>query len=311
MRMKRLFSWTAVLLFILVASCDSKSDAPTIQGNIAVLLKSDQHFGRQIVKGVSGACARLNYVFDVFYLDNDADYESQIAMMQGLSKQTYDGVILIPTTPDNTAVQEAVTALAAKLPVALVDAALGTAVPYVSYIGSSETAMGGEMARYLRAHETGLTSVGVICLQTDAQAVACQTVFVQDMAQAGVVATVEYVQNAQEVPAAVQRLLDAAHTCLFFCDGSTTIPALTMLAQMPQIKLYGVDAPETVVAAIEAGKMQAVWLQDTYGYGSQAVMTLHNYLDGYTLPRVQYMEGFILNKANRYSADALYYLNAL
>lgn len=136
-------------------SCSNDDDPRPGDGKkIAAILKADNAYWQQVARGIEAEAKAQGLTTDIFYASADVDPQGQLATLRSLDLTQYKGLVIVPSAPAQMSAD--IEAVAAQLPVAIIDTPLGTsdggASAVRSFLGTNNHAAGKAYAQYLAAN---------------------------------------------------------------------------------------------------------------------------------------------------------------
>jgi ribose transport system substrate-binding protein len=288
-----------LLLLSLTAAC-GKSPSAGRALRIAVIPQGSTHeYWKSIHAGAIKAArdeAAAGTPIEVIWKGpvREDDREQQVQVVEGFLTQRIDGIVLAPFDK-NALVRPVEEASRSGIPVVVIDSALESAIP-VAFV-ASDNHRGGELA----AEEMGrlLRGRGKVLLLRYQEGVASTEAreqgFVEKLRSA--FPNVEIVSSNQHAGATRDTAKSAAENLLnryseldgiFTPNESSTagmLLALQDLGRAGKIRFLGFDASDVFVAAIRAGNLQGVVVQNPFRMGELGVKTLIDHLRGRTVEK--------------------------
>ncbi|GIK31620.1 MAG: hypothetical protein BroJett009_06120 [Armatimonadota bacterium] len=315
-----------VLAFLLpvvaLAGCgspDAPSNGPASpEGKlrVAVIPKGTTH---EFWKSVNAGAQEAGNEFGVEVIWKgplkEDDREEQIKVVENFITQKVDGIVLAPL--DDTALRLPVdTAQKSGIPVLIFDSALKD-VETVSFV-ATDSFRGGQIAGERMAELLGGSGRVIVLRYQEGSASTTQREegFLKAAQEAGLKvvssnqyagATVETAQRASENLLSRFRKADGLDLEGIFCPNESStfgmLRALQGASLAGKVRFVGFDASPKLVAALEAGEIDGLVLQDPHKMGYLAVKTLVSHLQGEQVEKRIDTGAVLATKENRSEPD--------
>ncbi|BBO23163.1 MAG: sugar ABC transporter substrate-binding protein [Chthonomonadaceae bacterium] len=243
------------------------------------------------------------------------DREEQIKVVENFITQKVDGIVLAPL--DDTALRLPVdTAQKSGIPVLIFDSALKD-VETVSFV-ATDSFRGGQIAGERMAELLGGSGRVIVLRYQEGSASTTQREegFLKAAQEAGLKvvssnqyagATVETAQRASENLLSRFRKADGLDLEGIFCPNESStfgmLRALQGASLAGKVRFVGFDASPKLVAALEAGEIDGLVLQDPHKMGYLAVKTLVSHLRGEQVEKRIDTGAVLATKENRSEPD--------
>lgn len=292
-------AWGLVLLLAIVVGCGRSYGPvrPRERPLIAVIPKATSH---EFWKSVHAGAVRGRDASDVDIIwkgpISESNREAQINLVQNFIAQGVDGICLAPL--DSQALIPVVhQARQAGIPVLIFDSGLDNDVDTVSFVATDNYHAGQIAARRLGKLLDGRGQVIVLRQAVGSQSAeqreqGCLDVLQQEFPDIEVISSGEYAGDTAD-----KALVKAQQLLLTFGDQvdgvftSSQHVATGMLRALEdqnlagKVKFVSVDSGPELVAALAAGKMHGIVLQDPVHMAELAVTTLADHLRGRKVKR--------------------------
>lgn len=293
--MKRPASLLASLLATLLASSCSKEEAASGTRRIAVIPKGTTHeFWKSIHAGANKAGTERKVEIIWKGPGREDDRDEQIKVVENFIAKRVDGIVLAPL--DNTALVPVVKeAIGQKIPVVIVDSGLAWD-GMVSFIATDNYKGGVLAAEHLGKTLGGKGKVLMLRYQEgSASTMEREAGFLDTVKkQFGGLEVVSHDQYAGPTTETALRkaenlLLNHKELDGIFCPNeSATFGMLRALqdgGRAGKVHFVGFDSSEKLVAALQAGEIDGLVLQDPFKMGELGVDTILAHLDGKPVER--------------------------
>lgn len=252
-------------------------------GPIAVIPKGTTHsFWNSVLAGAQKAAKEHNV--EIFWTgpDREGDREKQIQIVEDFIVKKVAGIVLAPT--DASALVPVVErASANKVPVVIIDSDIDTD-NRVSFIATDNYAGGALAAKHMAKLLGGKGKVAVIkYVPGSASTTAREQGFVETLKTG--FSNIELVEDRYGMDT-VETALSAAEDVLtrhkeldgiFACNESTsrgTLRALESQGRAGIVKMIGFDAADSLLQGLEAGRIDALVIQNPQAMGYEGVRTV-------------------------------------
>ena len=302
---RRSLALVSVLLLV-TAACSRPADSRPL---LAVIPKGTTHeFWKAIHAGALKAArerdARIEWKAPV----KEDDREGQIRVVEDFINRKVQGIVLAPLD-DQALVAPVREAAQAKIPVVIIDSGLKSE-QFVSYVATDNKKGGALAAAELGRLLGGKGRILVLRYQEGSASTELreagfleamrrefpQVTILSDNQHGG--ATVDTAMQASENLLA--RFKDQADGIFTPNESTTTgmLRALQSLGLAGKVKFVGFDSGEKLVAALRAGEVHGLVLQDPFKMGYLGVRTLLDSLRGASIEKVYDTGASLATKAN-------------
>lgn len=323
---RNLLLWVMCTAALGGSACRKKTDEAPLPGasskpatvRIAVIPKGTTHeFWKAVHAGAVKAAREANV--DVVWKGplKEDDLKSQVDLVQSFTAQGVAGIVLAPL--NDTALAAPVKAAGdAKIPVVIFDSAL-KAKSYVSFVATDNHAAGALAAERMGKLLGGKGNVVVLrYLEGSASTADREEGFLEGIKKFPDVkvvsdnryggATTESAHAASENLLLAQNAAKGAVNGIFTPNESTTFGMLLALQKgdlAGKVHFIGFDSSEKLVAAVSAGQIDALVLQDPMKMGYLAVKTLAAHLQKQTVEARIDTGASLLDKENLASPEMI------
>ena len=291
--------WMVVCLMAIVAGCNRGADSTTSSANsgdkpftIAVVPKATSHeFWKAVhagaVKGEKEAGVKIIWKGPI----TESDREGQINVVQDFIAGGVQGICLAPL--DSQALVPVVReAAAAGVPVLIFDSGLDDPESIISFVATDNYRAGELAGRRLGELLGGKGRAIVLRYAVGSQSSqlreeGCLDVLKKEFPEIEIISSNEYAgETADKALVKTQQLLLTFGDKVDAMFAPTQHVATGMLRALDEqglagkVKFVGVDAGPELVAAMRAGKMHGIVLQDPVRMASLAVTTMADHLRG-------------------------------
>jgi ribose transport system substrate-binding protein len=264
---------------------DASKTAPTAEkpkgvGPIAVIPKGTTHsFWNSVLAGAQKAAKEHDVKIFWTGPDREGDREKQIQIVEDFIVKKVPGIVLAPT--DARALVPVVErAAAAKIPVVIIDSDIETD-KRVSFVATDNYAGGALAAKHMAKLLGGKGKVAVIkYMSGSASTTARENGFMETLKKE--FPDIELVEDRYGMDT-VETALSAAEDVLtrhkelgglFACNESTSRGALRALesqGRVGSVKMIGFDAADALIKGLEAGRIDALVVQNPQAMGYKGV----------------------------------------
>jgi ribose transport system substrate-binding protein len=262
---------------------------------IGVVPKATSHlFFVSIHSGVRTAAAEFGV--DIIWNgpNDETDYGRQIQIVDSLIAQRVDA-LAISATDERALTAPVERAIAAGIPVTVFDSGVNTE-RYVTFVSTDNAGAGVTAARRLAALTASKPTVAMVMQKpggtsTGYRERAFEETVAKEFPQLKIVARQYCMADRARALAAAENIL-TAHPDLggIFCSSEAaslgTMQALSARALAGKVRLVTFDTSEAHVAALRAGTIDVMLVQDAVQIGYQAVASLARKLRGESPPRL-------------------------
>lgn len=290
----------AVCLGVFVASCERP--APEAKGGgqrtprVAVVPKGTTHdFWKSVHAGAARGAKDAGFEVVFRGPEREDDREAQIALMDNLISAKYDAIVLAPL--DAAALVEPVRrATRSGIPVVIIDSGLNAKAgeDFVAFVATDNYA-GGRLGGQRLGRAMGGTGRALLLryLEGSESTTSRERGFLDAMAEFPGIEVVDRRRYAGATRAAAQ---DAAENLLtaepgvtgVFCPNEPTtfgmLLALRSRGLAGKVRFVGFDASEEAVAALRAGEVHGLVLQNPIRMGELGVRAVADRLGGRAVP---------------------------
>lgn len=296
-RREALFS---LLVLPAVASCksDNKTEPGSQKRTFAVIPKGTTHeFWKSVHAGAEKAAQELGNVTLIWKgpLKED-DLKSQIDIVQSMIAQGVSGIILAPLN-DKALVNPVRAAVAAKIPVVIMDSAL-QGHDFACIVATDNKGAGAKGAQHLAKALGGKGKVIVLRYQEGSASTAAREAGFLEMMKTvtgiTIVSDNQYGGATTESAFAASENLLAANKAAeggvdgVFCPNESTsfgmLLALQKAGLAGKIKLVGFDASEKLIQGLRDGQIEALVVQNPFNMGDLAVRAMGTVASGGKTP---------------------------
>jgi len=289
-----LAGWVAFV----VAGCTSQEEEGPADPNrplrIAVVPKGTMHvFWKSIRAGAKqgeAECANVKISWQGPVKEDDR--ESQVNLVEAFIQKRVDGIVLAPLD-DKALVAPVRAAVAAGIPVVIIDSALADEDVYVSFV-ATDNYQGGVLGARRLAELLGEKGGKAILLRYQVGSASTENRekgFLDEIAKHK---NIELISSDQYAGATVETAMTAAQALLtkygegqvdgVFCPNESSaygmLQALTSSGRAGKIKYVGFDASDRLVEALQKGYIHGLVVQDPVRMGREGVKTMVAHLRG-------------------------------
>jgi inositol transport system substrate-binding protein len=260
------------------------------EGRIALMMS---HMSNSFVTTVAAAAKakgqELGYNVTVF--DGNQDASTQVGQIEQAVSQGYDGILVEPVSKDGV-MPGLLTANDAGVPIATVVQEASDQSLAAAYVGGDDFKAGElEMTKALEAID-GQGAIAVLYGPLGSDGQLARKAGYDSVLEKNPGVTVAFDKSANWVTAEALNLVEnwlstgtELKAIVAQNDGMAVgaVQAIENAGKTGQIQVFGVDATEEGVAAIEAGTLAGTVSQDTAGIGELGVETMAKIIDGETV----------------------------
>jgi inositol transport system substrate-binding protein len=260
------------------------------EGRIALMMS---HMSNSFVTTVAAAAKakgqELGYNVTVF--DGNQDASTQVGQIEQAVSQGYDGILVEPVSKDGV-MPGLLTANDAGVPIATVVQEASDQSLAAAYVGGDDFKAGElQMTKALEAID-GQGAIAVLYGPLGSDGQLARKAGYDSVLEKNPGVTVAFDKSANWVTAEALNLVEnwlstgtELKAIVAQNDGMAVgaVQAIENAGKTGQIQVFGVDATEEGVAAIEAGTLAGTVSQDTAGIGELGVETMAKIIDGETV----------------------------